>query len=101
MMEPGGEGEPQPDARLSVDEIELRSLLAVSLRPGAFPADRDRLVRVAREENAEDWVVTWLQTLPEAVEFRTVGAVWEALGGRRESRDALLNEPEAGRERLS
>jgi len=94
MMEPGGEGEPRPDARLSVDDIELRSMLAVSVRPGAFPADRARLLTVAREENAEEWVVTWLETLPESVEFPTVEAVWEALGGRRERRDAPLTEPE-------
>ena len=98
MMEPGAEDDPQPDAYLSVDDVELRSLLAVSVRPGAFPADRARLLTVAREENAEDRVVTWLQTLPESVEFPTVEAVWEALGGRYERRDAPLTEPEPGPE---
>jgi hypothetical protein len=87
-MEPAAEGEPNPDGITTVDEVELRSLLAVSLRPSAFPADRSRLLDVAREEHAEDRVLEWLASLPATREFDTVQSVWEALGGGHETRDA-------------
>jgi hypothetical protein len=98
QMEPAAEGEPNPDGMTTVDEVELRSLLAVSLRPSAFPADRTRLLEVAREEHAEDRVLQWLASLPAAREFDTVQSVWEALGGGHETRaapDIARPEPEA------
>jgi hypothetical protein len=88
QMEPAAEGEPNPDGITTVDDVELRSLLAVSLRPSAFPGDRARLLEVAAEEHAEDRVLEWLASLPEAREFDTVQSVWEALGGGHETRDA-------------
>ena len=88
MMEAAAEGEPAPDAHISTDDVEQRSLLAISLRPSAFPGDRDALVAVAEEQFAEERVIEWLETLPEGVEFANVEAVWEALGGRRETREA-------------
>jgi hypothetical protein len=88
QMEPAAEGEPNPDGMTAVDDLELRSLLAVSLRPSAFPGDRARLLEVAAEEHAEDRVLEWLASLPEAREFDTVQSVWEALGGGHETRDA-------------
>jgi hypothetical protein len=88
QMEPAAEGEPNPDGITTVDDVELRSLLAVSLRPSAFPGDRARLLEVATEEHAEDRVLEWLAFLPAAHEFDTVQSVWEALGGGHETRDA-------------
>jgi len=89
-MEPPGDDEPTPSARIGSDEVELRSLLAISLRPSAFPGNRDRLISVAEEENAEGRILSWLEALPDDVEFATVEDVWEHLGGRYERRDAPL-----------
>ena len=92
-----GDDEPTPDARLSggrdapdddvldYDEVEARSVLAASLRPSVWPADRDALVACAREENAPAWVVDRLAQLPDGT-FTHTEAVWEALGGRVEFR---------------
>jgi hypothetical protein len=89
--------EPTPDALLSGDrglndddvldhdEVEARSVIAAHLRPSAFPGDREQLVAVAREENAPAWVVDRLSQLPDGT-FTHTEAVWEALGGRVESR---------------
>ena len=87
QQEAPAEGEPAPDAHVSVDDIELRSLLAISLRPSAFPGSRDVLLAVAEEEHAEDRVIGWLEALPADVEFGNVEQVWEALGGAYERRD--------------
>lgn len=82
QMEGPAEGEPAPDAHISTDDVELRSLLAVSLRPSAFPATRSELLTVALEEHAEGRVLEWLNTLPDDSTFATVEQVWAALGGR-------------------
>jgi hypothetical protein len=87
QQEAAAEGEPAPDAHVSVDDIELRSLLAISLRPSAFPGNREGLLAVAEEEHAEDRVMEWLESLPSDVEFVNVEQVWEALGGEYERRD--------------
>jgi hypothetical protein len=87
QAEPPADGEPLADTHVSVDGIELRSILAISLRPGAFPADRATLLTVAEEEHAQDQVIEWLQSLPADREFVNVEAVWEALGGERERRE--------------
>ena len=92
-MEPPADGEPLPDAHVTVDDVELRSLLATSLRPSAFPGDRARLLAVAEQEHAEDRILEWLGSLPATQTFPNVEAVWEALGGARERRDAST-EPE-------
>jgi hypothetical protein len=75
------------DTLVVIDDVERRSLLATSLRPSAFPGDRDRLVEVAREEQADDVIVEWLGGLPGGLLFENVQSVWEALGGGHESRD--------------
>jgi hypothetical protein len=77
-------------SELSDDAVERRSVLAVSLRPSAFPGDRARLLKVAREEDAEERVIAWLEALPEAERFVNVQHVWETLGGGVEHRDAPL-----------
>jgi hypothetical protein len=93
QQEAPADGEPAPDSHVSVDDIELRSLLAISLRPSAFPGWRDGLIAVAEEEHAEERVLEWLTSLPDDVEFVNVEQVWEALGGQYERRDnaALLH----------
>lgn len=92
--EPPADGEPLPDARVTVDDVELRSLLAISLRPSAFPGDRAGLLAVAEEEHAEDRVLDWLGSLPATQTFPNVEAVWEALGGTKEQREAPPSAPE-------
>ena len=101
QMEPPADGEPSPDARVTVDDVELRSLLAISLRPSAFPGDRARLLTVAEEEHAEPRMIEWLGSLPETRTFPNVESVWEALGGARERRDtpSVVQEPSPARSR--
>jgi hypothetical protein len=86
MMEAPGDGEPLPDAIVSMDAVELRSLLATSLRPSAFPGDREGLLAVAEEEHAEPLVFDMLRALPAGRTYPTPEAVWEELGGPRETR---------------
>ena len=120
--EPAGDGEPLPDARiaspdepdaqpgsLGADEVEARSVLAISLRPSAFPADREELLAVADAEHAESQVFAWLRELPGDRTFDNVQQVWEALGGASEARTSTPREadevaapaPEPPRERPS
>ncbi len=92
-----GDDEPTPDARLAggrpvddedvldYDEVEARSILASSLRPSIWPADREALVACAREEHAPGWLIDRLGQLPDGT-FSHTEAVWEALGGRVEFR---------------
>ncbi len=98
QMEPAADDEPVPDARiagdpfpeddtLDLDEIEDRSLLAISLRPSAFPGTRSKLLEIAEQQYAEPRVMSWLQRLDPYVTFQNVEDVWEALGGRHEERE--------------
>jgi Protein of unknown function (DUF2795) len=98
LHEPPADDEPLPDARiagedtptpglLDLDEIEARSRLAASLRPRAFPADRDELRAVAEEQHAPPEVLEALDSLPAGIRFVNVQQVWESLGGDRERRD--------------
>ena len=108
QKEPAGDDEPLPDARiegdpfpeegtLDLDEIEDRSLLAISLRPSAFPCTKSVLLEVAEEQHAEPRVVSWLERLDPDVTFQNVEDVWEALGGRHEDRvHRTAAETEAG-----
>jgi hypothetical protein len=95
MMEAPADGEPLPDAVVSMNEIELRSLLAASLRPSAFPGDREVLLKVAGEEHADQLVVDLLYALPPDKVFATPEAVWEQLGGKVEVREQPHSEPTA------
>lgn len=105
QMEPPADDEPVPDARiagdtfpengtLDLDEIEDRSLLAISLRPSAFPATKSVLLEVAEEQHAQPRVISWLQRLEPDVTFHNVEHVWEALGGRYEQREHRPTETE-------
>jgi hypothetical protein len=111
QVEAPADGEPAPDARISgeggaplpgvlaLDEIEARSMLAVSLRPSAFPADRDALLAVAGELHAEPQVVESLESLPSGRVFENVQEVWEALGGHVEQREVPHETPAPPRPR--
>jgi hypothetical protein len=79
-----------PVGIVPINAIASRSLLAISLRPSAFPGDRARLLEVARDEDAEERVIAWLQALPDTDLFMNVQHVWEVLGGNVERRDAPL-----------
>lgn len=72
---------PATPAGTTLTGVELRSALAQSLRPGAFPADRDRLVRVAEDEGAAPEVLGRLRGLPEGRRFLVLEEVYETLGG--------------------
>ena len=92
-LQEGGEGPEsvahpglRGNAAAGPGEREGRSELARHLRPSAFPGDRQALLAVARDENAPGAVLDALRVLPEGVGFANVEAVWEALGGERESR---------------
>jgi len=95
--EPSGEGQPEvdyaagaarpggtPDGMTSAD-VEGRAELARFVRPSAFPATADELLRVAREEGAPDVVVGELERLRSGSNggerrFENVQDVWRALG---------------------
>jgi Protein of unknown function (DUF2795) len=81
-QEEGAEDQPAPDARPEQEgPVEARSDLARHLEPSAFPADRDRLLTAAREQEAPDHLIGLLSGLPEGRTFENVEEVWEALGG--------------------
>jgi hypothetical protein len=73
------------DALLDHDEAEARSRLASHLRPSIWPADREELLRCAQELNAPPDILDQLRRLPDGT-FTHTEAVWEALGGKVESR---------------
>ncbi len=77
-------GQPQ-DSLLDHDEAEARSRIAAYLRPSIWPADRAALVACAQDLNAPPDVLNELGRLPEGT-FTHTEAVWEALGGKVESR---------------
>jgi hypothetical protein len=77
-------GQPQ-DSVLDHDEAEARSRIASYLRPSIWPADRSALIACAEELHAPPDVLRELGRLPEGT-FTHTEAVWEALGGRVESR---------------
>jgi hypothetical protein len=70
----------------SEDAIDLRSIVAASLRPSAFPADRAGLLRVAYEEQAPAEVLRLLERLPDGVTWDRFEQVWETAGGPTEHR---------------
>lgn len=74
------------DPALDAGEAEQRSQLATSLKQTIFPADKQTLVQDARENYAEDWVISRLEQLPDNGPFENVQRVWEALGGSEEHR---------------
>jgi hypothetical protein len=81
------DGEPVPDAviRRPGQDFELRSEIARHLVPSVFPASREEIILLARDEQAPADVVRWLERLPDR-RYETVESVWEAIGGERERR---------------
>jgi hypothetical protein len=79
---------PGTPAGLSTDDVDLRSQLASSLRPSAFPGDRSKLLAAARDENAPAESMALLQRLPEGTTWRSVEEVWEQAGGPAAGRRA-------------
>ena len=73
------------EALLDHDEAEARSRLAAHLRPSIWPADREAVVACAQELNAPPDLLDQLRRLPDGT-FSHTEAVWEALGGKVESR---------------
>jgi hypothetical protein len=73
------------DALLDHDEAEARSRLAAHLRPSIWPADRETLLACAEEMHAPPDILDRLRQLPDGM-FSHTEAVWEASGGRVESR---------------
>ena len=63
-----------------------RSVIARSLRPSVFPADKSSLLQDARDNHAEASVLQLLAALPDDERYENVEAVWEALGGSVEKR---------------
>ena len=59
---------------------------AQALRPSDFPANRERLLEVARDGLAPTRVVAVLEDLPDDRQFDTVEDIWESLGHGREER---------------
>jgi hypothetical protein len=83
--EGAGDREPEPDARLTVDEAELRSSIARWLHRVDYPAPRDTLVAEAERNNAPLAVIDALRRLPADV-YENVQQIWIALGGAPEER---------------
>ena len=93
--EPSGEDQPDVDTEpggtmhggipdgMDAADVEDRSELA-SYLGRAYPADRGRLIGLAREHNAPDRVLDLLERLPEGQTFANVQEVWSALGGGTE-----------------
>jgi Protein of unknown function (DUF2795) len=76
--EPSGRTRPQG---LEPDEVSERSAISRHLRLSAFPADRETLLREARDNKAPDHVLADLDRLPSGVTYGTVYEIWQALGG--------------------
>jgi hypothetical protein len=62
------------------DDVAERSEISRHLRLSTFPAERDALLRDARENNAPEHVLGELSGLPAGKTYGTVFEVWEALG---------------------
>ena len=73
------------DAQLDHDEAEARSRIGAYLRPSIWPAAREAIVACAQELNAPPDVLEQLRRLPDGT-FSHTEAVWEALGGKVETR---------------
>jgi hypothetical protein len=96
--EPAGEDQPEataapagelrtgaPPGMSSVD-VEQRSRLGRFIHLSALPADRDGLLRNARDNQAPADIIAELDRLPPGTQYQTVSEVWAALGHRNETR---------------
>src|SRR4051794_33543297 len=97
-LDPEAPTDEEGSARAAPSDHDLildRSELARWLLPSAFPADARTLVRIARDDDAPDWVVSALEGLAPAAEFATFGETWLALGGEPETRASETHASEA------
>jgi uncharacterized protein DUF2795 len=105
-MEAAGEDQPQPDAVIDITtdpagtspshgEIEHRSDIARFLRPSVFPGTGEELAANADANNAPAAIVAELKRLPRSQRYENVQQVWEALGGRPETRSVSADHPPA------
>jgi hypothetical protein len=78
--DPGAAGRGATPHGMSGGDVELRAEVARFLGKEVFPAERDRLLAVAAENNATDAVMGRLSSLPARREFTNVQAVMTQLG---------------------
>jgi hypothetical protein len=76
--------EPLPGVGISEAEADGRAELSRHLAAARFPARKDDLVVVARDDHAPEVVVLAIDQLPPDAEYENVQAVWQALGGKVE-----------------
>jgi hypothetical protein len=95
LLQEGPVGRPgfRPDGLAAPGEmtpaaVELRSTVAASLRPSAFPANRQELLELARADQAPEEVIAFLDRAPSNLRFDNVEDLWEATGRSGESRSA-------------
>lgn len=81
-----------PIMGMPADEVAARSMLAIGLRPGAFPADAPSLLRDAVANEAPEWVCATLRAVDQVQRYDNVQQLWEAAGGHHELR-TLRHEP--------
>lgn len=67
---------------MSIDERHARADFTGWLEPGALPATGRELAAMAAEAAAPDWVRERLERLADDETYETIGAAWEASGGR-------------------
>ena len=75
-----------PIMGMPADEVAARSMLAIGLRPGAFPADAPSLLRDAVANKAPEWVCATLRGVDQVQRYDNVQQLWEATGGHHELR---------------
>ncbi|HEY3832938.1 MAG TPA: hypothetical protein VGO03_11640 [Acidimicrobiia bacterium] len=75
-----------PIMGMPADEVSARSMLAIALRPGAFPADAPSLLRDAIANDAPEWVCETLRKVDQVQRYENVQRLWEAAGGHHELR---------------
>ena len=83
--EAAGDREREPDARLTVDDAELRSTIARWLHRVDYPAPKEALIAEAERNNATPDVIGILRRLPDEV-YENVQQIWIALGEAPEER---------------
>lgn len=67
-------------------DVSLRSEIGRFLGKECWPADRQRLLEVARENQAPDEVISLINQLPDGEQYTNLAEAWERLGGHNESR---------------
>lgn len=81
---PGGQRKGGAPGDLTGADLEARSELGRAVPRSMLPANRDELMRGARQLDAPDHLVAELGRLPADRVFHTVYEIWEALGYRNE-----------------